>query len=48
MRPPRPLRSLHRDGGWTPKALADQMLPAFRNDLYDLDVSADVFPWDPV
>ncbi len=48
MSQPRPLRSLHRDGGWTPQTLADQMLPAFRNDLYDLDVSADVFPWDPV
>lgn len=48
MSQPRPVRSLHRDGGWTPRALADQMLPAFRSDLYDLDVSADVFPWDPV
>jgi NAD(P)-dependent dehydrogenase (short-subunit alcohol dehydrogenase family) len=48
MSQPRPLRSLHKDGGWTPKALADQMLPAFRSDLYDLDVSGDVFPWDPV
>jgi len=48
MSQPRPVRSLHRDGGWTPKALADQMLPAFASDLYDLDVSADVFPWDPV
>jgi NAD(P)-dependent dehydrogenase (short-subunit alcohol dehydrogenase family) len=48
MSQPRPLRSLHKDGGWTPKALADQMLPAFKNDLYDLDVSGDVFPWDPV
>jgi len=48
MSQPRPIRSLHRDGGWTPQALADQMLPAFRSDLYDLDVSADVFPWDPV
>ena len=27
---PRPLRTMHRDGGWTPQALADQMLPAFR------------------
>lgn len=48
MSQPRPLRSLHRDGGWTPQALADQMLPAFRGDLYPLDVSGDVFSWDPV
>ena len=48
MSQPRPLRSLHRDGGWTPRALADHMLPAFMSDLYGPDVSADVFPWDPV
>ena len=48
MSQPRPVRSLHRDGGWTPRALADQMAPAFKNDLYGPDVSADVFPWDPV
>ena len=48
MSQPRPLRSLHRDGGWTPQALADQMLPAFKGDLYPLDVSGDVFSWDPV
>ena len=48
MSQPRPVRSLHRDGGWTPQSLADQMLPAFKSDLYDLNVSADVFPWDPV
>lgn len=48
MSQPRPLRSLHREGGWTPQALADQMLPAFRGDLYPLDVSGDVFSWDPV
>tara|TARA_Y100001934_G_scaffold11060_1_gene14013 strand:+ start:8909 stop:9826 length:918 start_codon:yes stop_codon:yes gene_type:complete len=48
MSQPRPVRSLHRDGGWTPRALADQMAPAFENDLYGPDVSADVFPWDPI
>jgi NAD(P)-dependent dehydrogenase (short-subunit alcohol dehydrogenase family) len=48
MSQPRPIRSLHRDGGWTPQALAEQMGPAFASDLYPLDVSADVFGWDPV
>ncbi|MBC6440186.1 MAG: hypothetical protein GDA49_07205 [Rhodospirillales bacterium] len=48
MSQPRPVCSLHRDGGWTPGALADQMVPAFASDLYDLAVSADVFLWGPV
>lgn len=45
---PRPIRTLHRDGGWTPRMLAEQMLPAFGPDLYPLAVSSDVFGWDPI
>ena len=44
---PRPIRSLHRDGGWTPEAMADHMLPAFRPSFFGLDRTADVFDWDP-
>jgi NAD(P)-dependent dehydrogenase (short-subunit alcohol dehydrogenase family) len=44
----RPVRSVHRDGGWTPEAIADQAMPAFKSWLYPLDRSADVFAWDPV
>jgi len=44
----RPLRSMHRAEGWTPRALAEHMAPAFRSSLYPLDVSADVFSWDPI
>jgi NAD(P)-dependent dehydrogenase (short-subunit alcohol dehydrogenase family) len=44
----RPLRSLHRAEGWSAQGLADQMLPAFRSSFYPLDVSGDVFNWDPV
>jgi NAD(P)-dependent dehydrogenase (short-subunit alcohol dehydrogenase family) len=44
---PRPVRSLHRSTGWTPEALADQMLPAFRTDFYPLERSSDVFSWEP-
>lgn len=44
----RPVRSVHRDGVWTAQALAEQALPAFRPWLYPLEVSADVFCWDPV
>jgi NAD(P)-dependent dehydrogenase (short-subunit alcohol dehydrogenase family) len=45
---PRPIRSLHRAEGWTPQTLAEHMLPAFRPSFQNLDVSADVFAWDPV
>lgn len=48
MSQPRPLRSLHREGGWTMDSLAEQMLPAFRSDFFPLDRSADIFSWDPV
>jgi NAD(P)-dependent dehydrogenase (short-subunit alcohol dehydrogenase family) len=45
---PRPIRSMHRAEGWTPQTLAEHMLPAFRPSFQNLDVSADVFAWDPV
>jgi NAD(P)-dependent dehydrogenase (short-subunit alcohol dehydrogenase family) len=48
MSQPRPIRSMHREGGWTMDSLAEQMLPAFRSDFFPLDRSADIFSWDPV
>ncbi|HMK67676.1 MAG TPA: SDR family NAD(P)-dependent oxidoreductase [Stellaceae bacterium] len=48
MSQPRPIRSAHREGGWTPEALAETMLPAFKPSLYPLDRSADIFNWDPI
>jgi len=48
MSQPRPIRSAHRDGGWTPQALAETMLPAFKPSFYPLDRSADVFSWEPM
>ncbi|MGE0715624.1 MAG: SDR family oxidoreductase [Alphaproteobacteria bacterium] len=48
MSQPRPVRSLHRAGGWTPETLAEQMGPAFRSSLTPLERTADVFSWDPV
>ncbi|MGH8745483.1 MAG: SDR family NAD(P)-dependent oxidoreductase [Burkholderiales bacterium] len=44
----RPLRSMHRDGGWTPQAIAEQAIPAMRAQFYSLDRSQDVFSWDPI
>ena len=46
--PSRPVRSIHRSEGWTPETLASEFLPAIRPSLYPLQVSADVFAWDPV
>ena len=44
----RPLRSIHRDGGWTPEQLAERLPGAFAEQFYPLAVSADVFAWDPI
>ncbi|HEY2337858.1 MAG TPA: SDR family NAD(P)-dependent oxidoreductase [Burkholderiales bacterium] len=43
----RPLKAVHRSKGWTPQAIADEALPAWREGLYKLDRSQDVFSWDP-
>lgn len=45
---PRPLRSVHRDGGWTGRRILEHALPALRPSFVPLDVSADVFAWEPV
>jgi NAD(P)-dependent dehydrogenase (short-subunit alcohol dehydrogenase family) len=48
MSQPRPLRSVHAGAGWTPESIAAHAMPALKASFYDLDVSADVFSWDPV
>lgn len=48
MSQPRPVRSVHHDGGWTPQSIADHALPALKAGFYGLDVSGTVFTWDPV
>jgi NAD(P)-dependent dehydrogenase (short-subunit alcohol dehydrogenase family) len=48
MSQPRPLRSVHRSEGWTPEALRDHMTPALKSSFIPLDVSRDVFSWNPV
>jgi NAD(P)-dependent dehydrogenase (short-subunit alcohol dehydrogenase family) len=45
---PRPLRAVQRNDGWTPEMIAEQAIPAFKPNMYPLEVSADVFSWDPV
>jgi NAD(P)-dependent dehydrogenase (short-subunit alcohol dehydrogenase family) len=44
----RPLRSVHRDGGWTPQTVASHAIPALRAHFYPLERSQDVFSWDPL
>lgn len=48
MSQPRPLRSVHRDEGWSPETVASHAMPALKSSFVPLDVSADVFSWDSV
>ncbi|GGO62739.1 NAD(P)-dependent dehydrogenase, short-chain alcohol dehydrogenase family [Roseovarius pacificus] len=45
---PRPIRSVHNSEGWTPAQIGAQAIPALKASYYPLEVSADVFSWDPV
>ena len=45
---PRPVRSVHRSDGWTPKTIGEHMLPALRSSFAPLDRSPEVFSWDPI
>jgi NAD(P)-dependent dehydrogenase (short-subunit alcohol dehydrogenase family) len=45
---PRPVKSLARMEGWTPRTLIDHAIPAMKSNFFDLGASASVFPYDPV
>jgi NAD(P)-dependent dehydrogenase (short-subunit alcohol dehydrogenase family) len=45
---PRPVKSLARMEGWTPRSLIDQAIPAMKADFTDLGATSSVFPYDPV
>ena len=45
---PRPTRSVHRGEGWDIDSVGNHAIPALRASYVPLDVSADVFSWDPV
>ena len=45
---PRPVRSVHSGDGWTSEAIADHAMPALKAAFTPMEVSADVFSWDPV
>jgi len=45
---PRPVRSIHSGDGWTADEIAERAIPALKSQFTPLEVSADVFSWDPV
>ena len=45
---PRPIRSVQRSEGWTPETVAEHAIPALKGSFFPLEVSGDVFSWDPV
>jgi NAD(P)-dependent dehydrogenase (short-subunit alcohol dehydrogenase family) len=45
---PRPQRTVQMSEGWTPESCLSVALPAFRASMYPLDISSQVFTWDPI
>ena len=45
---PRPVRSMAKVEGWSPRSLLDVALPAMKNSCFDAGATASVFPSDPV
>lgn len=44
----RPIRGMQRSEGWDVDSVLEHAFPAMAPNFYDLDVTADVFSWDPV
>jgi short-subunit dehydrogenase len=44
----RPIKSVHREAGWTPEAIAEYALPSLAQGFSKLERSGDVFCWDPI
>jgi NAD(P)-dependent dehydrogenase (short-subunit alcohol dehydrogenase family) len=45
---PRQVRSVHRDGGWSPRDIHAHAMPAMRSSLTALEDSSQVIGWDPI
>jgi hypothetical protein len=45
---PRPIRQVADMEGWTPEKVAAVIPDVFKNSFYKLDVTTDVFPYDPL
>jgi NAD(P)-dependent dehydrogenase (short-subunit alcohol dehydrogenase family) len=44
----RPLRSVHRAGGWSVESIAAHAIPSLKAHFHPLERSQDVFSWDPL
>jgi hypothetical protein len=44
----RMVRSLHRDGGWTPESIAEHAMPALESGFFPNVPSMTLTPWDPI
>ncbi len=44
----RPIRSIHRAEGWTPRSIHEEGMPALAPSFIPMDRSADTFSWDPI
>jgi NAD(P)-dependent dehydrogenase (short-subunit alcohol dehydrogenase family) len=45
---PRPLRSIHHNGGWTPEEVGESAIKALAPHFTPVGVSAEMFPYDPL
>jgi hypothetical protein len=45
---PRPIKTIHRAEGWTPKSIAVELKAAMATSFTLLERSEDVFTWDPI
>ena len=45
---PRPIRAVHKEGGWTPQSVADVVPAAFKASFVPNQVSSDIFPYEPL
>jgi len=45
---PRQVRSVHRDGGWTPRDIHDHAMPSMRQFFTGPEDSAQLLGWDPI
>ncbi|MEM5275952.1 SDR family NAD(P)-dependent oxidoreductase [Cupriavidus taiwanensis] len=45
---PRPIRTAHNSEGWTVESCVERAIPMLQGSFTPLQLSRDVFPWDPV
>ena len=45
---PRPIRTMHNAEGWSVQSCVERAIPAFRPSMPPLELSRDVFAWDPM